>query len=366
MWEEIKSYGAAWNTPHNLSGMAFKSVVICLLACALSLALMKVFSVIYARLTHKHEAWSCVFSKALYWPLVGLIWFFYGIFLIKEGMQFWEGGIQAWVLEEIFKGGILVLGVWFLLRLLNFTCEHLLEDYEETESPKDLLMDFASILAIKRVGSILVFILAALLLLGMLNIPLSGLLAFGGISGAMVAFSAKDMLGNFFGGLLIYLDRHFSVGDLIACPGQNIEGTVEHIGWRLTRLRSSDKQPVYVPNSIFTSSVLVNTSRRTHQRIFQIIGVRHEDAEKLPSIFKKIQNMLASHPQIDQSCPKWVNFVNDRAFGTFAILFRVCAFSLTSDGEKFQKVQDDILLQCEKILREEAAEMAFHEPAALA
>lgn len=95
-----------------------------------------------------------------------------------------------------------------------------------------------------------------------LGFSLSGVLAFGGIGGIAVGFAAKDMLANFFGGLAIYLDRPFIVGEWIRSPDHEIEGTVEHIGWRQTRVRAFNKNPIYVPNSLF-STIVVETPTRT-------------------------------------------------------------------------------------------------------
>ena len=67
-----------------------------------------------------------------------------------------------------------------------------------------------------------------------------------------IGFAAKDLLSNFFGGLFIYLDRPFAVGDWIRSPDREIEGTVEQIGWRVTRIRTFDKRPLYIPNSVFS------------------------------------------------------------------------------------------------------------------
>jgi len=80
-----------------------------------------------------------------------------------------------------------------------------------------------------------IVITAALVILQNLGFSISGVLAFGGVGGIAVGFAAKDLLANFFGGLTVYMDRPFVVGDWVRSPDKNIEGTVEHIGWRLTR-----------------------------------------------------------------------------------------------------------------------------------
>ena len=125
------------------------------------------------------------------------------------------------------------------------------------------------------------WVLSALMVLQSLGVSVSGLLAFGGIGGIAVGFAAKDMLANFLGGLSIYLDRPFAVGDWIRSPDRSIEGTVEDIGLRVTRIRTFDQRPLYVPNSTFSSVSLENPSRMTNRRIYETIGVRYEDAGRV-------------------------------------------------------------------------------------
>ena len=91
-------------------------------------------------------------------------------------------------------------------------------------------------------------------------------------------FAAKDLLANFFGGLTIYLDRPFAVGDWIRSPDREIEGTVERIGWRLTLIRTFDKRPLYIPNAVFTTIAVENPSRMHNRRIYETIGIRYDDA----------------------------------------------------------------------------------------
>ncbi|KKG36997.1 hypothetical protein DU52_05670, partial [Methanosarcina mazei] len=86
----------------------------------------------------------------------------------------------------------------------------------------------------------------------------SGLLAFGGIGGIAVGMASKDIMSNFFSGVMLYFDRPFSIGDWIRSPDRNIEGTVTEIGWRATKITTFDNRPMYVPNSIFSSISVEN------------------------------------------------------------------------------------------------------------
>jgi MscS family membrane protein len=171
-----------------------------------------------------------------------------------------------------------------------------------------------------------------------------------------VGFAARDLLANFFGGLMIYMDRPFSVGDWVRSPDRNIEGTVEEIGWRLTRIRTFDKRPLYVPNSTFASIAVENPSRMSHRRIYETVGVRYDDADKLQSIIGDVVNMLKTHPEIDESQTLIVNF---NEFGPSSLDFFVYTFTHTTNWIKFHEVKQDVLFKIYEIITRHGAEVAF-------
>ena len=157
---------------------------------------------------------------------------------------------------------------WFVLRLIRIRENQIIKGHVETKS------DRTTISIIFKMLRLSVVILTMLVVFQTLGVSISGIIAFGGVGGAAVAFAAKDLLSNFFGGLMVFLDKPFSVGDWVRSPDQNIEGTVENIGWRVTRIRTFDKRPLYVPNSIFAQISIENPQRMSHRRLYETIGVR--------------------------------------------------------------------------------------------
>ena len=99
---------------------------------------------------------------------------------------------------------------------------------------------------------------------------------------------------------MIHLDRPFKVGDWICSPDKQIEGTVEEIGWRQTRIRAFSKRPIYVPNSIFMHIVVENPSRMSHRRIYETIGIRYDDIHAIAAIVDDVKKMLMNHEEIDK------------------------------------------------------------------
>ena len=255
-----------------------------------------------------------------------------------------------WV-DPVRETGVVASLTWFVIRLVRNYEQALISGAKGAGR-----IDRTTAEAIGRLLRIAVLITAALIILQTFGFSLSGVLAFGGVGGIAVGFAAKDLLSNFFGGFFIYTDRPFVVGDWIRSPDRDIEGTVEHIGWRLTRIRTFDKRPLYVPNSTFLSVALENPSRMTHRRIYETIGVRYDDASKVPGIIQQVEAMLRSHPEIDTTQTLIVNF---NQFGASSLDFFVYTFTNTTDWVQYHRIKQDVLLQILNIIEQAGAECAF-------
>jgi len=248
-------------------------------------------------------------------------------------------------------GSILIL-TWFVLRLISRFEQNII-DIKKNRIKK---YDVTTVQAVAKLLRISVLITGFLIVLQQLGISVSGVLAFGGIGGIAIGFAAKDLLANFFGGLMIYLDRPFKVGDWIRSPDRKIEGTVEVIGWRLTKIRRFDKRPLYVPNSFFTSIAVENPSRMTHRRIYETIGIRYDDNKQLKPIIDGIKAMLKTHKEIDTTQTLIVNF---NSFAPSSLDFFVYTFTKTTDWIKYHEVKQDILLKIMDVIEQNGAEIAF-------
>ncbi|RLA14821.1 MAG: hypothetical protein DRQ60_06295, partial [Gammaproteobacteria bacterium] len=137
---------------------------------------------------------------------------------------------------------------------------------------------------------------------------------------------------------------------------RQIEGTVEYIGWRLTRIRTFDKRPLYVPNSIFSTIAVENPSRMSNRRIKETIGIRYEDVHRMPVILTRVDEMLRKHPAIDTRQTLMVNF---NAFAASSIDFFIYTFTRTTNWAKYHQIKEDVLLKISDIIAEEGAEIAF-------
>lgn len=216
--------------------------------------------------------------------------------------------------------------------------------------------DKTTVDAVSKILRATVFITAALVLLQAWGFSIGGVLAFGGVGGVAIGFAAKDLLANFFGAMMIYFDKPFKIGDWIRSPDREIEGVVEEIGWRQTRIRTPDKRPLYVPNSVFSNISVENPSRMQNRRIYETISVRYEDINKLEKIVTEIRQMLVSSDEIDKD----LNIiVNVNAFAASSVDFLVAAFTHVTEAVKFHAVKQDIMLKIAYIIQTNGAEIAL-------
>ena len=132
---------------------------------------------------------------------------------------------------------------------------------------------------------------------------------------------------------------------------------MEEIGWRLTRIRTFSKRPLYVPNSVFSTITVENPSRMTNRRINETIGIRYDDAGKDGARSPpQVKQMLADHPAIDETKTLMVNF---NSFAPSSLDFFIYCFTHTTVWTEFHEIKQDVLLQIERIIAEHGAEIAF-------
>lgn len=284
-------------------------------------------------------------------PLKFLIWIV-GLSFAVETIYKESGEALFAAIYPIRDVAIVSTISWFIIRFIKEIQNNVIEGKEKAGEE----VDRTTIGAIGKILRASVIITSILIILQTLGFSISGVLAFGGVGGIAIGFAAKDLLANFFGALMIYFDRPFKVGDWIRSPDKEIEGTVEEIGWRLTRIRTFDKRPLYVPNSAFATISVENPSRMTNRRIYETLGVRYDDMAKVQAIVKQTKEMLQNHKDIAQD---QTMIVNVDAFAPSSVDFFVYIFTKTTDWIKFHEIKQDVMLKIANIIDDNQAEIAF-------
>lgn len=318
---------------------------------------MRALKVLGEQFEKTTNVWDDALFKAAQGPLswfiliLGLIW----------AVQISDGYLDMVLfsptnLDIIRQLTFIVLTMVFLVRFITLAEARILDDLKSQTEDGQGRLDPTTLHALAKLTRLSVVISAVLVALPTLGIEITALLAFGGVGGIAVGFAAQDLLSNFFGGLMIYLDRPFAIGDWIRSPDREIEGTVESIGWRLTVVRTFDKRPLYVPNSVFAKLALENPSRMTNRRIYETIGIRYKDAAKMDQIVQDVHAMLRAHEEIDQDQTLIVNF---NGYGKSSLDFFVYTFTKTTNWVKFHEIKQDVMLRIIRIVHEHQADFAF-------
>lgn len=327
----------------------FQIVLTILIGLFIILVELKIYNTLHKKASKTSAYWDISLLEAIQKPLMFLLILATLFLSARVAMLKFKSTELLSFTSTLDNLLIIMIILWFLFRLVS-KLEFNINKYRPGKYDKTTLY------VLGRLSRLLILIIGLMFVMQVFGIPISGLVAFGGGGAIVVGLAAKDLLANFFGGMMIFLDRPFKIGDWISSPDKQIEGTVEHIGWRLTRIRTFDKRPLYVPNSIFSTIAVLNPSRMTNRRIKTNIGVRYDDALKVRAIVKAAEEMIKSHPDIDQDQTIFVNLVN---FAPSSLEFTVYCFTKTTNWVEFQRIQEDVFLKIIDIIHEHKSECAF-------
>jgi len=271
--------------------------------------------VLEAKFANTSNLWDDAILHSARKPVVAFVWL-QGVFWAAEVAHYYSDAEIFTANSTLLQIGFVWVVVWALLGLVK-------EGEKILTSPKKMRkpMDYTTVNAMSKLLRAVVIITAVLTALQTLGFSISGVLAFGGVGGIAVGFAAKDLLANFFGGFIIHLDRPFKVGDWVRSPDREIEGTVEEIGWRLTRIRTFNKRPLYVPNGVFTQIAVENPSRMTNRQISETIGVRYDDFAHVGAIVDTGHDKVGT--KIEQACERDMNAVRRSAVNVIVAIGRL-------------------------------------------
>jgi len=240
---------------------------------------------------------------------------------------------------------------WFLLAIVNgisgviYKATHKL--YSEIS---DSLAKF-----IIRIVQIVIWTLMASSILSLWGINVTALLASLGIGGLAFALAAKDTAANLFGSIAILIDKSVKIGDWVKVDG--VEGIVEDVGMRTTKIRTFKKSLVAIPNSIVANTHIENFSRRDIRRIKLRVGLTYNTTkEQLENIVKDIKELLQNHSGIAQDETMLVNFDN---FGDSAKEIFIYTFTNTAVWQEYLDIKEDVYYKIEQIVQKYGSDFAF-------
>ncbi len=244
----------------------------------------------------------------------------------------------------------IVIGVWFLWRLIQGLSVYFTARARETDSSlDDQLVPF-----IAKTLKIFLVLTAVLVVAQNMGYSISGLIASLGIGGIAIAMAAKDTIANIFGSIMILVDRPFRVGDWIKTS--EFEGVVEEVGFRSTRIRTFAKTLVNVPNSSLANMVIDNIDARNVRRIKMRIGLTYDTSSaQMAAAITGIESILLNHPGVDQNY-KLVKFDE---FADSSLSIFLYYFSASKVWDEYLQVRQEVNMEIMKLLENMELEFAF-------
>lgn len=292
---------------------------------------------------HNRQGWKAKVGKIFYLPLTLLIWILGIAYLIEMA------GFAVRYLDAAQKTAIVGCITWIFYRWKREVELSFLGQPTKR-------VDSTTVHIVSKLATIATSVIAGLIILQIFGVNTAPLLAFGSIGAASIGFAGKDVIGNFCSGILLHITRPFIVGDKIFLPEKDLEGYIEEIGWFRTSIRDKEKRPVYLPNSFFSTMLVINISRMTHRLIKQQLKIGFEHINKISEVVEKMRTHLAASPGIDAHLPIHVYL---KTFGDYACNIEIEAYSTVLDSASFYQFQHKILVELEAILQNMHVDLAI-------
>ena len=252
---------------------------------------------------------------------------------------------------DLLNRSLITIFIFWLLHQLIIPFSFVIKNFESKISKP--LVDW-TLKGLK----ILVIVLGAVAILELWGIRVGPVIAGLGLFGVAVALGAQDLFKNLISGIMILMEKRFTVGDVILVSGE-VEGVVEQIGFRSTLVRRFDSTPVMVPNYKFAEQSVTNYTRRHHRRIRWLIGLEYRTSiDQLKNIRDEIKNLIEK----DDNFAKNQNagfYVRIDSFSDSSIDMLVQTFTVTNDWAEFLKIKENLAVKIIEIVENNEAGFAF-------
>ncbi|MBU8901200.1 MAG: mechanosensitive ion channel family protein, partial [Victivallales bacterium] len=300
---------------------------------------------------HPNKEWTEQVFTSIRRPLSFLI-FIIGVFLSSlRLLHELDDEFFGTVLRTFFS--LMAFAItWAIYRLVGVFGHYLQRlSYRTDNNLDDLLVELIR----KTIRFTVVFI--AVLFIGqtILGMRITALVAGAGIAGLAIALAAKDTLANFFGSVMIMLDRPFTVGERITVDA--VTGTVERIGFRSTRIRSLSGHMFSIPNSKLADSVVENVAKRPYIKYaFDLTLVYSTTAVQMERAMEILHEIMDEKEIFNEDLPPRIYFTS---FNDWALNISVIVWFQSTDYFETQKVKNDLNLEILSRFNAEGLDFAF-------
>jgi len=252
-------------------------------------------------------------------------------------------------LDKAFLFLIILSFFWIILRIVDFVAHVFMYRAIKSENKADdQLVPF-----LKELFKFIIYFIGFFVLLGyVFEVNALSLITGLGIGGIAIALAAKESLENLIGSFTIFIDKPFTVGDLVKVDG--VEGTIEKVGFRSTVLRSTDKTTIIIPNRAMIDGVLENLTRRNYRRVKFNIGITYEtDSVMIKNIINEINDFLSQNPHTTD------NSVTFDSFADSALNIQVLYLVENIEFNNYLKVKEEVNFKIIEIVQKHGSDFAY-------
>lgn len=285
--------------------------------------------------------------------LIALQALFIGISTLNEP-EFFDSPFLDITYQRFFYGLYRFLAIinigWLVSRFTDFFTDILKQKAEKTDdTTDDQLAAF-----LRDVFRVIVWTMVILTALSVVfHINVTSLVAGAGIAGLAVAFAAQETLQNLFGSIAVFTEKPFVIGDFVEVDG--IQGTVEKVGFRSTRVRTADRVYVTVPNKNIVNNKMNNLTLRSSRRVQFAIGLTYDTKEE---VFKKIIADLRNHAEAyPKRNDRYVIVLNNFSASSIDIWYDIMLEN--EDWELHMETRNNLIFDIMRIVRENGGNFAY-------
>lgn len=253
-------------------------------------------------------------------------------------------------LVHLVRVCLILLGAWGALN----TFAYVPRTMADPESPVTHTLGATASRFLERVCKAIIALFAVVLIIKELGFDVTSLITGLGLGGLTFALAAQDTAGNFFGGLVILFEKPFGIGDWISTP--TVEGTVEDMTFRSTKIRTLGNAPTLVPNSKICAEPITNWSRLNMRLAQFTLSLRYSTPRTvLTAVTENVRAMLTAHPDVHADTVQ----VRLLDFSESSLDIFVFFYVKTTSIVDYRAIREDINLRILAIMEQDGAKFAF-------
>ncbi len=240
------------------------------------------------------------------------------------------------LLDSLLLAVTIVLATWLGVRIVDRLCKF----WEQRAKSTEGTFDDQLVPITRKTAKVFLILTGSVMVAQNLGYSVTSLIAGLGLGGAALAFASKDTVANFFGSIVVFVDRPFQVGDWIEVG--SVEGTVETVGLRVTRIRTFANSLITIPNATFTTTAINNWSRMKKRRIKMTIRLTYDTPPgKMREAVQAIRDIIENDDRLHQD----FYLVNFHEFSSSSLDIFCYLFTRTTNWAEHMQVREEFMLK---------------------